>query len=109
MKNIFFKRGQSLTEIALIITVVSLVFIGMGVYFKRGINGKIKDLTDNLIGKKQAVYQQDTSGLEINKSNTISTFTSETTLEEKSAGLKSLKSEESSTVEYSSETEDSLQ
>lgn len=57
-----------MTELALIISVVGLTLITMEVYFKRGISGKVKDLTDGVIGSEQAVYQQDTSGLLINTS-----------------------------------------
>lgn len=106
MKNILSKRGQNLTEIVLLIGIVSLVFIGMEVYFKRGLNGRVKDLTDSLIGKKQAAYQQDTSGLKINTSVADSVFNSTATVEEVSGGGKSLQSTENSNVDYSSTTED---
>lgn len=41
-------------DLALIIGVVGLVFIGMEVYIKRGIQGKVKDLTDYIVSDKQS-------------------------------------------------------
>ena len=63
-----FNKAQNFTELALIIGVVGIIFIGMEVYVRRGVNGKIKDLTDAIIGTEQAAYSVDTSGLEINTS-----------------------------------------
>ena len=103
--RVSFKKGQSLTEVALIIGVVGLVFIGMQVYAKRGLQGKVKDLTDNMIGAKQEVYQEDTSGLEINRSNSTLTSNSTITSKEGVGGTKSLIiPDEISTVNYSSES-----
>lgn len=50
MKAVCFRKGQNLAELALIIGLVGLVFIGMEVYIKRGMQGKVKDLTDYMIG-----------------------------------------------------------
>jgi len=77
MKSIFFKKAQSLTEISLVIAVVSLVFIGMEFYIKRGFQGKIKDLTDYSIGSTQKTYSVDVAGLEVNTANTEISFNSE--------------------------------
>jgi hypothetical protein len=67
--KLFLRRGQNLTELALVIGVVGLVLVGMEIYFKRGFQGKVKDLTDALISPNQEAYQQDTSGLVINASS----------------------------------------
>lgn len=101
-----FKKGQNLTELALLIGIVSLVLIGMEVYFRRGLNAKVKDLTDTWIGNKQEAYQQDTSGLAIYTSESTYTFKSTATVAETAGGKKSLKSKEDSTVGYHSETKD---
>jgi len=53
MRKAFFRRGQNLVDLALIIGVVGLVFIGMEVYIKRSVQGKVKDLTDYIISDKQ--------------------------------------------------------
>ena len=99
------KKGQSLTEVALILGVVGLVFIGMEIYAKRGLQGKIKDLSDNMIGTEQSVRQEDTSGLEIDKSNSTLTSGSTITSEERAGGTKSLIiPNETTTVTYSSES-----
>ena len=68
--KIFLKRGQNLTELALVIGVVGLTLFGMEFYFKRGIQSKVKILTDVLISPDQEAYQQDTSGLAINSMST---------------------------------------
>lgn len=106
MKIKFFSRGQNLTELALIIGVIGLVLIGMEVYFKRGVAGKIKDLTDSVIGSEQAVYQQDTSGLQVNTSNSTMTANTSTTLEESLGGGRTTTANENTNINYSSEASD---
>lgn len=108
MKSILFKRGQSLTEIALIIGVVGVVLIGMEVYFKRGLQGKIKDLTDSMVGKEHSYYQQDTSGLEINESASTAASEVQVISGEGAGGQRSLSSQETSVITYTSESQDSL-
>lgn len=54
MKRAVFYRGQSFVDLALIIGVVGLVFIGMQIYIRRGIQGKVKDLTDYIVSDRQA-------------------------------------------------------
>lgn len=94
------KRGQNLTEIALIIGIVGLVLIGMEVYARRGIQSKVKDLTDNMIGKEQAIYQQDTSGLAVDKSESASSSSSTAVISERQGGSKTvvIPNEQSKTV-----------
>lgn len=111
MKSIFSNRGQNLTELALLIGIVGLVLIGMEVYARRGIQAKVKDLTDHLIGKEQATYQQDTSGLAVSTSESefvISPGDSTTTTEERIGGAKVLTATEKSTTTYTYESSSSL-
>ncbi|MFH0763270.1 MAG: hypothetical protein V1925_05225 [Candidatus Omnitrophota bacterium] len=46
--------ANSVTEYAIILVLISLVFMAMNTYIKRGFQGKIKELTDNFISKEQA-------------------------------------------------------
>lgn len=64
-----FEKAQNFTELALVIGVIGIVLIGMEIYIKRGISGKIKDFTDHVISPDQEIYSVDTSGLEINESS----------------------------------------
>ncbi|MFA5063398.1 MAG: hypothetical protein WC578_04955 [Candidatus Omnitrophota bacterium] len=107
MKQIIYKRGQSVTEVVLVIGIVTLVLVGMEIYFKRGVSGKIKDMADNWIGKEHKAYQQDTSGLEINESESNYASSSTATLTEGSGGQKTSRTNESAVVTYSSKVEDS--
>lgn len=102
----FFHKGQNLTELALIIGVVGLVLIAMEVYVRRGFQGKVKDLTDNMIGSEQAAYEQDTSGLEVNTSTSELTSSSTMTSTELKGGERSLTGSETTTNAYNSTTED---
>jgi len=105
------ERGQNLTEIALVIGIVGLVLIGMEVYARRGIQAKVKDLTDSMIGKEQASYQQDTSGLAVNTSESkfvVLPVDSKTRTEERIGGVKVLTSNEKSTTSYTYESSSSL-
>lgn len=40
-------------DLALIIGVVGLVFVGMQTYIKRGVQGRVKDLADYILSEKQ--------------------------------------------------------
>ncbi|MFA5096735.1 MAG: hypothetical protein WC478_05285 [Candidatus Omnitrophota bacterium] len=106
MKRTVFKKGQTLTEIALIIGLLGLVFIGMEIYIRRGVQGKVKDLTDTLIGEKQEAYQQDTSALEINESESSLIAGSTVITSEGAGGRKTVDTDEYSTVTYTSKSGD---
>lgn len=102
----FFHKGQNLTELALIIGIVGLVLIAMEVYVRRGFQGKVKDLTDNMIGSEQAAYEQDVSGLEVNNSSSEVSSSSTMTSKEFKKGERSLAGSEATTNVYNSTTED---
>lgn len=94
MRRMFFQRGQSLVDFALILGVVGLVFIGMQTYIKRGVQGRVKAMTDHILSGDQAGVedaQAQTSSLE-----SSSTMTSLGYKE----GRKSLIGEEHSTYNY---------
>ena len=44
----FLRRGQNLIDLALLIGVVGLVMVGMEAYIRRGVQGKIKDVTESV-------------------------------------------------------------
>ena len=46
-------KGQNLSEIVIVFAVVGLVLAGMQVYVRRGIQGRVRDLTDSIIKGKQ--------------------------------------------------------
>lgn len=48
------KRGQNLVDLALVIGVVGLVLVGMEVYIKRSVQGKVKSVTDHIISGGQS-------------------------------------------------------
>jgi hypothetical protein len=52
------RRAQSIWEYAIVIVLASLVFIGMSTYFRRGVQGKLKDLSDSQIAPVQYVAGQ---------------------------------------------------
>ncbi len=47
------KRGSSFMEYVIVIGIVSLLLTGMNIYIKRGIQAKLKDMTDYFITNKQ--------------------------------------------------------
>lgn len=91
-----------MTELALLIAVVGLVFIGMEVYIKRGLQGKMKDLTDHLIGEGQEAFQQETLSLKLMNSTAAIYASSVANSAEGLAGTKSLAIDESSNTTSSS-------
>lgn len=52
------RRGQSLWEYALVMVLASLAFISISTYFRRGVQGRIKDLTDSQVSSVQYVSGQ---------------------------------------------------
>ena len=61
--------ASSFMEYMVILGIVSAVLWGMNIYVKRGVQGKVKDLTDSFIGKQQETDISPTA-------ETISTTTS---------------------------------
>ncbi len=54
------KRGQSLTEYAILFSVVAAAYLGMQLYVKRGVQAKIKGVSDYLAqagGKQVKQYE----------------------------------------------------
>lgn len=49
------RSGSTFMEYVLILGVVSAVFIGMDTYIKRGIQGRLKEMTDFFIGREQVI------------------------------------------------------
>jgi len=83
IKMLSSRKAQNLTELALLIGVVAMVFISMEVYFRRGLQSKIKNMSDNymtgdkLLGAgnlagtaKQEIYSIDTHNYLVQQSGT---------------------------------------
>lgn len=49
------KRGLAFAEYAIVLGTLSAVIMGMNIYIKRGIQGRMKEMTDFFIGKDQIV------------------------------------------------------
>ena len=54
MKSLFFRKGQGLADLALVIAVVGLIVAGMEIYIKRGVQAKVKAVTDHIISGAQS-------------------------------------------------------
>ncbi|GEM_PF-1229372 len=48
------KRGQSLTEYAILFSVVAAAYLGMQLYVKRGVQAHIKGVSDDFAGTESA-------------------------------------------------------
>jgi hypothetical protein len=126
MRGVIFKKGQSLTEVALLIALVGLAFVGMQLYIKRGVQSRIKSLADGMItgnvtvdadGKavlgtrtcpEQSTYAEDTTGLNVSESDSSVIFGSTAVANESPGGGKSLGTAEDSTTGYESVSEGSI-
>lgn len=95
MREVIFRKGQNLVDLALIIGVVGLVFIGMEAYIRRGVQSKVKDLTDYIVSKKQL-----SDGITRNSTLTVD---SALTAKESIGGKRSFIGNETSTYTYSQE------
>jgi hypothetical protein len=78
MRALFPRKAQSLTEIALILATIGLVFVGMEIYVRRGLQGRVKDLTDGFLGRQQTDYQMDINNFEVLDSSSVSSYSSQT-------------------------------
>ena len=88
IKMLWSKKAQNLTEFALLISIVIMAFIGMEIYFRRGLQSKIRTMTDNYMtsgvlgggnltgSAKQAVYSIDTHNYVVIDSDTSTNSTS---------------------------------
>ncbi|MDD3345819.1 MAG: hypothetical protein PHO34_05295 [Candidatus Omnitrophica bacterium] len=96
MKTVFsLDRGQSVIEIALLIGIIGLVVIGMEAYLRRGMQGKVKSLTDYIISDQQA---PDEDAADTESSTSLkSTMTNQELL----GGGRKLTGKEESTYQYS--------
>lgn len=56
-------RGQSLINYALIFAIVTAALVGMTTYIKRGVQGKVRDMTDFFINDGQIVELDPTTSL----------------------------------------------
>ena len=98
MRRKFFRRGQNLVDLALIIGIVGLVLISMEVYIKRSLQGKVKDLTNYIVSNKQSGEAPDTSDV---SGKTTLTLGSTIESREVAGGGRSLTGSEYSASDYS--------
>jgi hypothetical protein len=84
-------------DLAIVIGVVGLVFVGMSAYLKRSVQGKVKNLTDYIISDKQSAEAPDTGEVE---SQTSFSLDSTMRSEELKGGGRRLTVNEDSTVNY---------
>jgi hypothetical protein len=98
----FFRKGQTLSEVMLIIGVVGLALMCMQVYVKRGLQGRVKDLTDKIISNKQEAYPQDNSGLTTNTATTVLTADSTERTRQSLGGARRLTEVGRKTYDYNS-------
>jgi len=83
------RRGQSTWEYAMVIVLASLAFIAMSTYYRRGVQGRLKDLADSQISSLQYISGQTKSDtttsskasqeMQTDKSARATTGTEETT------------------------------
>lgn len=66
------KKASAFLEYVLILGIVSLALIMMNVYMKRGLQGKIADMSDFFIGQEHAANSEPTANITANTSNTYS-------------------------------------
>ncbi|MDD5560984.1 MAG: hypothetical protein PHT50_02495 [Candidatus Omnitrophica bacterium] len=65
-KVILSRASASFAEYMIVLGIISAVLWGMNIYVKRGIQGKVKDLTDVFIGKGQETDISPTARTESN-------------------------------------------
>lgn len=104
VKKKFFCKGQNLAEVALVIGMLGLVLVGMQVYIKRSIQGKVKDLADVMVGHQEG-YPTDTSSVIVYPSTTNFSSNSDSRVVEIQGGRRSTTASDNSTTSYSSGSE----
>jgi len=98
-KKMLNRRGQNLAEVVIIFTIISLALVAMQPYVKRGIQGRVKDLTDSIIDSKQIASTSDSES-----GNSKTNTTNVTTVRTKTGGLVYKTVDETGTLTSYSET-----
>jgi len=93
------RRGQNLADVVIIFTIISLALVAMQPYVKRGIQGRVKDLTDSIIDSKQIASTSDSES-----GNSKTNTTNVTTVRTKTGGLVYKTVDETGTLTSYSET-----
>jgi hypothetical protein len=88
-------RGQSLVDLALILMVAALAFSGMQVYVKRGVQGRVQQMTNHILSGEQSVGENGAG-----TSHSSTTLTSNMELIGFKEGKKSLNGTENSVYDY---------
>jgi hypothetical protein len=88
-------------DLALLIGVVGLVVVGMGAYIRRGVQGKIKDVTDYIVSDRQSPEENP-----VYRSTRLRSD-SRMTAKEFNKGARSLYGDEYSSTEYNEHSESS--
>ncbi len=105
MRDLFPRKAQSLTEIALILATIGLVFVGMEIYIKRGLQGRVKDLTDGFLGRQQTDYQMDINNFEVLDSSSVSSYSSQTNKAITEGGAQRVTSQDVTDRSFTSESD----
>lgn len=69
--------GSSFMEYAIVLGLISLVLTGMNIYIKRGIQGKVKDMTDYFFKSKEQAADPYPTAIVISQSDTASVSSAE--------------------------------
>lgn len=64
------RKANAFLEYALVIGAVSLALITMNVYMKRGLQGRVADMSDYFIGREHAANSEPTANITSNTNNT---------------------------------------
>jgi len=75
------KIASALVEYGLMLAIVALALTTMNIYFKRGLQGKVKDMTDFFITGGRAVQQEDSDPSYITSNSTSASTIDSTTQE----------------------------
>ncbi|MDD5130708.1 MAG: hypothetical protein PHS66_06670 [Candidatus Omnitrophica bacterium] len=94
MKLVFLRKGQNLVDLALLIMLVGIVVTSMGLYIRRSMQGKVKDMTDYVLTSGQAPDEEGKNR------RAVSSLDSTMTMKELSGGGKSLIGSERSNYKY---------
>ena len=100
------KRANSVVEYAIILGVVILALSTMNIYIKRGVQGKVKDLSDGFIGAGSPMQAETPNVMALSTSSTNSVANSTVTTRDLLGGSREVNVSEHSSMNAISRTED---
>ena len=100
------RRGNTFVEYVLIISIVTAALFAMNIYVKRGLQGRVKDMSDYFISGNESLQEDTASARATTTSEAVTTSGSSVLTKDSTGGIREVESSEETGIKASSRTED---